>query len=696
MVGGNLFLLCADRAGQETALRPGLITSFTDSKNREATTLEPVVGLTLEAGAAPHPSLADLRSVHWDGILMVPRTAAYEFSALVVGKVQVHVDGKEVLTAQAGQVGTVTGPTLELKAGPNAFTAHYTRAQGNAQVLVSWKASFLYKEPLGLPALVHAAASLPQHFARARLIERGRLLAEEHSCARCHQPDSKMGQGLEHNLGPDLSTVGARLFPGAIYRWLQNPREMAPWASMPALFGADAVGRAEAYAVAAVSRNAGRPACRCSRSGRQEREWPARRHPIPASRLCGLPCARQLAPPEDRLLPAPRSYVLADLGNKTTPERLAKYLLDPLAVAPGGRMPAMGLTETEALDVAHFLCNDPEVASRRQLPGAPGNELMEAAFRRVEGRAEQLLEFKKLPAALRWPDLGKRIVIERGCNNCHTIAPGGQPFANVFAEKSLEDLATAKKPGCLETAEKNRGRAPWFGVTEMDQAALRAFLTDGLKGPGTPAPRQAALSTLTRLNCLACHVRDGEGGLPIDLLEELRKLDPAPDAEAVNAPPLTGAGSKLRPEWLESVLTKGARARPWLGLRMPQFGKENVNRLIHGLADLEGVAPPPKDRTPPLENIASGQRLVGKAGFHCVACHDHAGVQGTVRRGTDLGTISQRLTYDWFRRWLQQPTRMQPGTSMPSIFPDGHSTFGSILGGDPDAQARAMWDTLRK
>ena len=58
--------------------------------------------------------------------------------------------------------------------------------------------------------------------------------------------------------------------------------------------------------------------------------------------------------------------------------------------------------------------------------------------------------------------------------------------------------------------------------------------------------------------------------------------------------------------------------------------------------------------------------------------------------------MNQRVHYEWYRRWLQQPARMQPGTRMPSIFPDGHSTLTSVLGGAPDAQAAALWEFLAR
>jgi hypothetical protein len=56
--------------------------------------------------------------------------------------------------------------------------------------------------------------------------------------------------------------------------------------------------------------------------------------------------------------------------------------------------------------------------------------------------------------------------------------------------------------------------------------------------------------------------------------------------------------------------------------------------------------------------------------------------------------MNQRVRHDWYRRWLEQAQRMQPGTRMPTVFPDGMSTALNILEGKADAQAEAMWAYL--
>src|SRR5205823_10758972 len=129
-----------------------------------------------------------------------------------------------------------------------------------------------------------------------------------------------------------------------------------------------------------------------------------------------------------------------------------------------------------------------------RLPDPPAREQIIAAFRRVEDRPAELTEFQKLPPDAQLIDLGQRVVIAKGCNNCHTIAPGGKPFASVLAATSFDGLKkpAAQERGCLATAPAKDSRAPWFLLTTAERQSVRQFLTDGTTGAGSPAPAFAA------------------------------------------------------------------------------------------------------------------------------------------------------------------------------------------------------------
>jgi mono/diheme cytochrome c family protein len=697
-------------------LKRGLVTTYCDAARptpAEAVRLEPTVALALKAGEAPDWRLrGDGGSAAWHGYLNVLRGGTYRFSVRLRGRFRLQVGGKEVLAAEVkdAQAALKEGPEVRLEAGTHPLKAELTYLPGGARVELLWKPPQVRQEPLPFDVLGHLPKEAPAALALEEQVERGRFLAEESNCVRCHQPGDRerLTKHLVPHLGPDLSRAGDRLRPGWVERWLESPRKLRPTAVMPEMFTHDEAGCAERYAVARYLASLGGP-LRSELRPQERREMRTRQ--ARGERLfnsvgclaCHGPAAAGVSKPkEDAWQPGlhrrPAQYALSGLGSKTTPERLTAYLFNPLAIGPSGRMPRVPLDIREAQDLAYFLCQSTEEGLSSDLPPAPPKEQMLAAFRCVDNRPEELAAFEKLPAARQWEDLGKRVVLDKGCNNCHVIAPGGKSFANMQASATLEDVIRSAKEekGCLAADAGRRGKAPGFGFGNEERAALRAFLARGLSGAGTHAPALAARRDLERFNCLACHGRDGEGGLGSEVAEQLRRNENADNAEAVVPPVLTGVGHKLRTPWLRNVLVGGGRARPWMALRMPQFGDANVGRLPEALAALEGAEPDESLHRVPLSaaKIETGRHLVGKNAFGCVSCHDIAGVPNSGTRGPDLAGMNQRVRYEWYLRWLEQPQRIQPGTRMPSVFMDGKSLLDKVLDGSADAQAEAMWAYL--
>jgi cbb3-type cytochrome oxidase cytochrome c subunit len=705
----------ADDAVKADDLRHGLVATFRDRAKpspAEVTRLEPTIALELKAGEAPHPKLdSDGGTVAWKGYLNVLRGGPYRFSARVRGEFRLLVAGKVVLSADGKdeQPRLTEGKDVELEPGVQPLQAEYTRPAGAGRVELFWQSADFLREPLAHEAMGHLAAQ-EAALAADLLREHGRFLAEENNCVKCHRADdNKVAKGLATRAGPDLSNVGRRAHAGWIERWLESPRKVWSGASMPAMFSADDAGRVERYAVAHYLASLGGPVPAPPKqpSAKELQASVTRGQRLfgsvgcvachdpeaPAAKLSeGVTLYGLLSPGGARA-----NYPLAGLGSKTTAERLAEYLQNPLAVAPAGRMPHMLLQGNEALDLARFLCQSRDDAIPAALPEAPGEEQRLAAFRRVEPLAEERAAFARLPADKQWTDLGKRLVIGKGCTNCHTVAPGGKALQSIPVVALNEVAAPAKRAaGCLADEPTKRGKAPAFAFGETDLKALRAFLADGLTGAGSPASAYTARLDLKRYNCLACHSRDGEGGLTPEVVEQLRKFENAENAEAVSPPTLTGVGHKLRTPWLRQVLSSAGRARPWMGLRMPQFGEPQVGKLPEALAALEGTDPEDTVHKVALTSskIEAGRFLVGKNAFGCISCHDLAGSVGGGTRGPDLAGMNQRVRHEWYLRWLEQPQRMQPGTRMPSIFTNGKSLLTKVFDGHADAQADAIWAYL--
>jgi cbb3-type cytochrome oxidase cytochrome c subunit len=697
----------ADTEVKPGDLRPGLVVTLHNADGRkpaEVVRLEPTLALSLKPGEAAHPLLQPAGGkLVWRGHLNVLLAGKYRFRAHVLGQFQLRIGGKVVLTGggKGADPALVEGVT-ELAAGVPPLRAEFTRTAGPARVELSWEGPDFREEPLPAQVVGHLP-SQEGALAAHRQVEQGRFLAEELACARCHLPSAtnRGARGLLSRKGPDLSRVGARVRQGWLERWLLAPRKVHPWTAMPDLFGDDEMGRTEAHAVARYLASLGGP-LREKREPSPPRVEQARTRgkALFVSAGC-VAChgAYGEKGKKDRpfsLFTPSVIYPLAPLGDKTTPGPLADYLRDPLAVAPAGRMPSLLLSAREAEDLAEFLCQATDPAPKP--PREPGSAAMLATFRRLGPRPAEVFEFRKLPAEEAWRQLGKRLVAARGCARCHTIAPGGKAVPASPAPASFDDLRDPARAarGCLASTAKVRGRAPDFGLGDKDREALRAFLARGASGAGSPAPAYEARRALRRFDCLACHTRDGVGGLSVPVVEQLRTFEKAENAEAVAPPPLTEIGHKLRTDWLRRVLTAAGRARPWMGLRMPQFGKDNVGILPEALASLDGVAPTAEAPTgrPTREQIEAGRQLIGRNALGCTSCHDLAGIPNPGTRGPDLAGMTRRVRKDWYVRWLHQPQRMQPGTRMPTVFLEGRSLLDTVLGGDAGKQAEAMWQYL--
>jgi hypothetical protein len=253
-------------------------------------------------------------------------------------------------------------------------------------------------------------------------------------------------------------------------------------------------------------------------------------------------------------------------------------------------------------------------------------------------------------------------------------------------------LAELKEGGCLAGAPGT----PQYTLSAADRADLVAGIASVkqlLLASPVRAPLDRSHLLVGALGCRNCHLKDEAGGPPDPIKIYFRTADDAELGDEGRLPPrLTGAGYKLRAEWIKKVLTEGGRARPYMSTRMPQFGAAHVGNLNTMLAASEGIvagadAPGPKSTD---ELTLAGRRLVGEAGLNCISCHTYAGkTAGTA--GPEMTEFAGRIRYEWWKPYILAPARFKPGTRMTAFFEDGRGKIADVFGGDPDRQIDALW-----
>lgn len=470
----------------------------------------------------------------------------------------------------------------------------------------------------------------------------GAVLVSELGCTSCHASGQK---AFLAKPGPDLSEIGARANGTHLRRFLASPSEVKPGTTMPDVLAhlPDARREDAANALAHYLATLGRPmASEPPRPDAVERG---------AKLYHSVGCVACHSP--EKTLSG--SVPLGPLAEKYTVASLAAFLERPLDVRPGGRMPDSHLERAEATDIASFLL-------RQQKAPPPA--------------------FSPDPAlAAR----GKALFAEHRCHACHRTAERpAPPVLTAFSKLRGGGGCLSDRPG------------PWphYPLTGDQRASLRAVIAEDAK---IWTPAEEVRLELTRLNCVACHQRDGFGGVAADRDEHFTGMDENAGEQGRLPPPLTGVGAKLKARWLHEVIANGASARPYLHTRMPKFGPENAGRLAANLKAVDTLPLATFTRVGESDRPhEAGRELVGGKGFNCIACHTFREKSAGTIHALDLMTMTERLEENWFHRYLEQPQRFSPLTIMPAFWPDGKSPLPKVLGGDPGRQRDALWQYLEQ
>ncbi len=589
----------------------------------------------------------------------------------------------------------------------------------------------------------------------------GRLLLTELSCTACHATDDAT---LAAKGGPRLDRAGSRLRPGWIERYLADPASTKPGTTMPDVLGGLEPAEQQATIAGLVaylgSRTGEFPRIKASGVNPVPfRFWdggdPDRGRELYHSVGCvachsvdpDQPVTPQPESPLDEILDQLGPEELRELGlssaarrvtsvplpnvaEKYTAESLTHFLFRPEAARPSGRMPNLKLLTVEAADLAAYLRdrganereggNDEPATNEAIANEKIGNEKIgnEATTNdRPRGK-----EVDPVASRERFPDdpnlvaQGRRDFVRYGCANCHdsgealtgdgTLADEGSADGELaVGAPALAGLDPGRSAKC--SSEPAPGRPDYALTPVMAETIIAA-----IGRPDEPTSRAESnrpedngpQHAMLRLNCYACHERDGLGGVGRyrrPHFETVGNIDLGDEGRL--PPPLTDVGRKLKPAWLKRVLKGDGDIRPHMTIRMPRYPAATVEPLPAALAAADrGREKPPAEAevfAAAKESKVSQDRLV-EAGRElmdagCVQCHSFRGyaLPGVV--GVELDGIADRVQPDWFHDFVLQPGRLKPRTRMPTFFPDGKSQNMDVLDGDTELQLAAIWTYLK-
>lgn len=611
----------------------------------------------------------------------------------------------------------------------SAHTPHSEEQKKEWQKKYHWRPLEKWEQTmLPLPHVQAACAKCHQgvvNIPQADQLNKGRNLARTYGCFACHTI-----KGFENSwkVGPDLTHLQSKVDREWIIRWLNDPKAFRPTTKMPQIFHLENISSESDK----EKSNASIEAVTEYLLGHSEpvdlTTPPVSKDPAAGEKLVkeiGCLGCHSLSGVQGSTFGPP----LTNLGSKVSATWLTTWLKDPKHYSKDTRMPNLRLSDQEAADIASTLLSERNETFEHQPLATVKPEVrddmvlfeLQKTMRRVD--AEEKL--KNMPEKERRVFLGKQTISTQGCFGCHTIKgfEEAKPIGTELTKEGQKDIhqfdfgfvpmehtrenwffQKLKSPRSFDEGRikeyHEKLRMPQFNFTDEEAQAITTFLLS-LREEPIPLEMTRQLTDadkavekgrllITKLNCQGCHTLDGKEGTLRSLYEDLG-----------NAPPvIDGEGSKVQEKWLHEFLKTPSPIRPWLKVRMPAFGfnDEKANDLVHYFAYLahqqvsyQGY---PAPNTSP-QKLQAGKTLF--EAFQCVKCHQvnaASAAMGSSFLAPDLSIAKERLKPDWVTQWLEDPQQVQPGTMMPSFFPEGQTPMPDLLNGDVHQQIEVIRDYL--
>jgi len=314
-----------------------------------------------------------------------------------------------------------------------------------------------------------------------------------------------------------------------------------------------------------------------------------------------------------------RAPDLAGIGIKVRGDWLFNWIKSPRTYNPDTAMPQLTLNDGEIRDLVAFLLSHRE-----------GAEVVVAVTKRKTGSATEAVG---------------AIMSRFDCPKCHVMKDA------------------------LAVAAPLDWTAPPRACTACHEPRSAPRMTSATAAPPEPpGPVVEGRRLVTYYNCRGCHRLDGNGGA---IAEHLERKTFAP-------PTLDGEGARVQPSWLVEFLQHPKTLRPWLDIRMPDFGMTPAEAqvLAQCFAALARVQPADEPFASAADDVvALGRRRL--LHYKCLQCHP-ATHEPVLPEGVDLEDLSINLTLtrtrlrpSWVREFLARPKAvMGMATRMPTVFYD--------------------------
>ncbi len=489
----------------------------------------------------------------------------------------------------------------------------------------------------------------------------GLVAIKQRNCAACHALD-QLDNVVPAKSAPRLNWSAMRKNPEQIERFIASPQTAKPGATMPHLLDhvdeAERITSANAlthYIMSTANRKnsfsqAQKPSTDSTSITRGHRLF----HSVGCV-ACHAPRDEDAKERDDLNESFVDSIPLGDISFKYRSQGLIAFLKDPHAARPSGRMPNMQLTHREAVDVTTYLLQKAE-------PRA-------VAWKVDDGLAQT----------------GKKLFSQLRCVRCHSDPQSSESPKNPEEVELIAISSANSDRGCLSG---KAGSWPTFHFADGEREAIRATLKrESIELSGEDRIRV----TMATFNCVACHQRGDFGGVTDHRKQFFQTTNMNLGEQGRIPPTLSGVGAKLKSKWMRDVLVNHRTIRPYMKTRMPQFGEENVGKLISLFESTDQLAPTtfPKFRDQ-KEMRKQGLELAGNRGLNCIACHTYRFRKSDTMPAVDLTEMAERLKKDWFHQYMLRPQSFSPNTVMPSFWPNGKA-IRADLEGTPQDQIAALW-----